>query len=421
MRDKELYQRILGIEAPWTVTEVEVDLKDRRHGEVRVHVAGSAQRWACPECAELCPGYDHLPRRWRHLDTCQYPTILLAQVPRVECPAHGVRQVAVPWGEPGSRFTALFEALVIDWLKEASIAAVARQLGLTWHEVDGVMARAVRRGLRRRSRKLPQRLGVDETSFQRRHEYVTVVIDHDAKVVSHVADGRGRECLDSFYREHPAAEREAVVSVTMDMWAPYIESTREHIPGAATKIAFDKFHVAQHLGSAVNQVRRQEYRDLHDEGNEQLKKTKYLWLRNPDEFTAEAWERFEPLRRSNLKTARAWAIKEFAMALWSYRYRGWARQAWQRWYSWAIRSRLEPIKKVARLVQRHLEGILTAVIRGITNARAESVNAKIQWLKYTARGFRNRSRFRDAIYFHLGGLDLYPAGLIPSGATHAIP
>jgi transposase len=107
MRDNELYRRILGIEAPWEVTEVELDLKNRQKGEVRVHVAGSADRWSCPECGQLCAGYDHLPRRWRHLETCQYPTILVALVPRVQCPEHGVRQVKVPWGEAGSRFTAL--------------------------------------------------------------------------------------------------------------------------------------------------------------------------------------------------------------------------------------------------------------------------------------------------------------------------
>ena len=293
---------------------------------------------------------------------------------------------------------------------------MAQLLGLTWHEVDGVQRRAVRRGLARRKSRLPKEIGVDETSFQRRHEYVTVVIDREAKVVSHVADGRGREVLDDYYAAHTAAEREAVTSVTMDMWGPYIESTRDHVPEADSKIAFDKFHVAQHLGKAVDRVRRQEHRALRGAGDEQLNKTRYLWLRNPDDFTTEAWERFEPLRHSSLKTARAWAIKELAMALWAYRRRGWARRAWQRWYSWAIRSRLEPVKQVARMVKRHLEGILTAVVLGITNARAESINAKIQWLKYTARGFRNRERFRHAIYFHLGGLDLYPAAI--SGATH---
>jgi len=166
MRDKELYRKILGIEEPWTVKDVELD---REKGEVRVelaHRAGEGLR--CPECGTLSPGYDARARRWRHLDTCQFRTILMAQVPRVSCPEHGVRQVSVPWGEPGSRFTALFEALVIDWLKEASLSAVARQLGLGWTETSGIMSRAVRRGLSRREPKLPTHTGVDEVSFQRR-------------------------------------------------------------------------------------------------------------------------------------------------------------------------------------------------------------------------------------------------------------
>ena len=103
------------------------------------------------------------------------------------------------------------------------------------------------------------------------------------------------------------------------------------------------------------------------------------------------------------------------MTLWRYRYRAWARKAWFEWYAWAIRSKLEPVKRVARMVKRHLYGIVNAIVLGVTNARAEGINSRIQWLKYTARGFRNRDRFRNAIYFHLGGLDLYPA---PPSATH---
>lgn len=409
MRDKELYRKILGIEEPWTVKEVELD---RAKGEVRVRLEHrGGRRLQCPECGTPCPGYDARPRRWRHLDTCQFRTILVAQVPRVECSEHGVRQVSVPWGEPGSGFTALFEALVIDWLKEASISAVAEQLGLGWEATAGIMSRAVRRGLERRALKLPRRIGVDEVSYQKRHEYVTVVHDPEQGVVVHLADGRGRECLDTFYKSFPEEERTAVEAVTMDMWEAYIVSTVDYIPGAEKKIAFDKFHIAQHLSKAVDQVRRQENKVLLAEGDERLKGTKYLWLLHPDHFREDRWTAFEPLRTGTLRTARAWAIKTLAMELWRYRRRGWARRAWLRWYSWAIRSRLEPIKKVARMIKRHLEGILTAVVLGVTNARAEGLNAKIQWIKATARGFRNRDRFRDAIYFHLGGLDLYPAAL----------
>jgi transposase len=206
-------------------------------------------------------------------------------------------------------------------------------------------------------------------------------------------------------------QRAAVESVAMDMHGPYIAAVEEHLPGAAAKIAFDKFHVAQHLSRAVDRVRRAEHRELLAGGDERLKGTKYLWLTQAAALSAERWEDFQPLRTSVLKTARAWALKELAMSLWSYTRRGWGRRAWRRWYGWAIRSRLEPVREVARMVKRHLEGILNAIVLGATNARSEAVNAKIQWIKYTARGFRNRDRFRTAIYFHLGHLDLYPQAL----------
>ena len=405
MRDRELYQKILGIEVPWEVVNVELDLAGR---EVRVHLKNTEPTPPCPVCGKPSRRYDLRSRRWRHLDTCQYPTILVAEVPRVECSEHGVHQVTVVWSEAGSRFTALFEALVIDWLKEASLTAVAELLNLSWQAVSGIQQRAVARGLARRAQRLPRRLGVDETSYQKRHEYVTVVIDQEEGIVIHVADGRGRETLDTFFDAFSWEEREKVKSVAMDMWPGYIASVGTKIPGGQDKIAYDKFHVAQHLSQAVDQVRRQENRTLLAEGDEQLKGTKYLWLRHPDRLSEETWQAFEPLRESALKTARAWAIKELAMSLWRYQTRGWARRAWLAWFNWAIRSRLEPIRSVAAMIKRHLNGILNAIVLGVTNARSEGINAKIQWIKYTARGFRNRERFRTAIYFHLGGLDLYP-------------
>lgn len=118
----------------------------------------------------MCRGYDRRPREWRHLDTCQSKTILVADVPRVECPEHGVVTVKVPWAEPGSGFTALFEALVIDWLKEASTLAVSRQMKLSWNAIDGIMPRAFNRGLKRRAVHAPRQIGVDETPFRKRHD-----------------------------------------------------------------------------------------------------------------------------------------------------------------------------------------------------------------------------------------------------------
>lgn len=139
MRDKDLYQQILGLSTPWFVADVELCQEEQR---VVVHVGRTrSSALECPECSKEMVGYDSRERRWRHLDTCQYTTILVADVPRGRCVDHGVRQIRVPWAEPGSQFTALFERLVIDWLKEASQTAVARTLGLSWDEVHGVMGR----------------------------------------------------------------------------------------------------------------------------------------------------------------------------------------------------------------------------------------------------------------------------------------
>ena len=408
MRDTELYGRILGVVAPWRVTDVELEL-EAGAGEVRVRVSWEPPEVACPKCGARGVRHDTRERRWRHLDTCQYRTILIAEVPRVRCGEHGVHQVKVPWAEEGSRFTALFEALVIDWLQIGTIRAVSGQLGLSWDEVDGVMQRAVQRGLRRREQARPKNVGVDETSFQRRHEYVTVV--SDGKHVLWLADGRKREALDAFWASVPAEARGEVKSVAMDMWAPYITSTQAQVPGAEDKIAFDKFHVAMHLSQAVDSVRRREHRQLREGGDQVLKGTKYLWLRNPESLSAEQCEAFEAIQTRALKTARAWAIKEAAMELWSFTDRAAAEKAWKGWYAWAVRCRLEPIKRVAKMVRRHLRGIINAILLGVTNARAEGFNSAIQWLKSSARGFRNRERFRNAIYFRLGGLDLYPASL----------
>ena len=398
----------MGIEKPWHVSDVELELDK---GRVTVILEYEKAALKCPECGSSSPGYGHKERSWRHLDTCQYKTILTARIPRIKCSEHGVHQVSIPWAEPGSRFTALFEALAIDWMKEASKSAVADLLGMSWSEVDTIMERAVKRGLSRRSALSVGRIGIDETSFQKRHEYVTVVNDQDRGRVIYVADDRGESSLNGFYESLNEDQLKRINAVAMDMWDPYIKSTVKYVPDADMKIAFDKYHVAKHLGDAVNKVRIEEHKKLKSEGRDDLKKTRFLWLMNPENMDETLWKNFEPLRNSNLKTAKAWAIKELAMTLWSYVTRGWALKAWKRWLLWAMRSRLEPIKKAGEMVKRYLWRIVNAIVLKITNARSEGINAQIQKLKARACGYRNRERFRTAIYFHLGGLDLYPETL----------
>lgn len=409
MRDTQLYHQILGLSEPWAVSSVELD---RSAGNIVVKVEPRPDAlFSCPTCGSPAPGYDRRTRRWRHLDTCQYTTILEASVPRLSCPEHGVVTVAVPWAEAGSGFTSLFEALVIDWLHEASIQAVARQLRVSWSSIDRIMARAVARGMARRQAVSPKRLCVDETSFQKRHEYVTVVTDPDAGHVLHVADDRKTESLEQFYAGLDPAQKAAIEGVSMDMWPAFITATRRHIPDADSKIGFDKFHVAKLLGEAVDKVRRQEHKALSADGVGVLKGSKYTWLTNPENMSEAQHARFTALRHSTLKTARAWAIKDMAMHLWNYRSKAWAEKAWRRWLGWAQRCRLGPLQAAAKTIKRQLWGILNAIVLGLHNGHAESMNSRIQRLKHRACGFRNRERFRNAIYFHLGGLQLYPAGL----------
>jgi transposase len=343
------------------------------------------------------------------LDTCQYRTLLHATTPRTNCPEHGVRAVRLPWAEPQSRFTLLFERLAIDGLLAASQTAVADRLGLSWDEVHGIMDRAVKRGLKRReAEELPQ-IGVDEKAFRKGHRYATVVTDLYRHRVLYVAEDRKQSSLDGFWPTLSAAQRASITAVTMDMWDPYEQSVRQHVPDADEKIVYDKFHVAKHLGDAVDRVRRAENKQLRAEGDDQLVGTKYQWLRNPDHFTKQQWCEFATLRDSNLKTARAWALKEQAMALYDYRYEASARKHFAWWHRWAARCRLKPMIEKARLLKSRLTNILTYLKTGLTNAISESMNAKIQWIKYTARGFRNFQNFANAIYIHCGALNLAPA------------
>ena len=382
------------------------------HGEVLVRVEREAGApLSCPTCGCQAPGYDSRRRRWQHQDTCQYKTILETDVHRARCLKHGVVTTAVPWAEPGSGFTALFEALVIDWLKESSTAAVARLMGLVRNAIDGNMRRAVKRGLKRRGEDSARHLRVDETFLRKRHDYVNIVSDQETGTVLHVGEDRTKVDHKRWYESLPRASLEAIESVSMDMWLAFINATLEMVPDAEEKVAFDKFHVAKYLGEAVDKVRRQEYKKLMAKGRKDLKGTKYDWLYNPQNMSHRQKQRFKALRESTLKTASAWAIKELAMSSWRYVSKTWAHKGWKRWLSWAMRCRLEPVKKVAWTIKEHLWGILNAIVHNVSNGPAVGLNSRIKAFKIRSHGFRNKQPFANAIYYHLGGLDPYPEGI----------
>ena len=406
MDEVALYERILGLKAPWFVDTVELNEAD---GAVMVYLGvDEGEPLNCPECGQPAPRYDKRRRQWRHRDTCQYQTYIVADVPRVKCEEHGARMIDVEWAEPRSRFTAMFEALIIEWLLDSSILAVARHFRLSWTAVDGIMRRAVARGLARRKRLNIKRIGVDEISFKKRHDYVTVITNKQGHVLA-VEDDRTKSSLKNFYDRLTPRQKLNIESVSMDMAPGYINATLEEIPAAEWKIAFDKFHVAQALGEAVDHIRKQEYAQLmRIRKGDELKGQRYLWLTNSANLDRGQRQRIKALSAIAAKTGRAWALKEYAMSLWHYRSRGWAERAWERWLSWALRSRLMPMKAVAHMIKDKLWGILNAIDHKADNAMAESVNSKIKALKMKARGYRNRERYKNAILFHYGGLSLHP-------------
>jgi len=415
MRDTELYQTLLGLTAPWEVAAVTVTKAsaERPLGEISVAVQWRARApLVCATCGQGGRGYDSRSRRWRHLNTMQWKTFITAEVPRVNCPTCGVKQVRVAWAEDSSRFTELFEAFAIQVLKAVRSKVQAQSLTeLSWDQVDRVTERAVARGLNRRSLQDLTYLGLDEKSFGKGHNYVSVLHDVAGRRVLEVVPERTRKAADALWTAIPEAQRQGLAAIAVDMWEPYLEATRAAVPQAA--IVHDKFHCAKELNKAVDLVRRREHRELKREGDATLIKTKYLWLKNPRNWTEHQREHFHSLKLDTLKVGRAWAIKEAFADFWDYHYAGSARKFFDRWYFWATHSRLLPIILAAKTLKRHLSGLLAYTKHRITNAVAEATNATIQLIKANARGYRNFAQYRIAILFHCGKLDLYPTCCAP--------
>jgi transposase len=408
LKDIQLYQQILGLVAPWQVESVALKPKER---QIEVRVTFTDTLWACPECAQRMQIHDYEERRWRHLDSCQFKTILVSRVPVVRCPEHGSQTVAVPWAEKFERFSRLFERFAIDVMLECSISGACEILGITWDEADGIKQRAVKRGLARKTPQVMARLCVDEKGMGHGHDYMTIVAQAEAgrTTVQYVGEGRERESLDGFWQGLMAEQLAGVEAIAMDMWKPYVQSTLAYVPEAAGKIVHDPFHLVKYMNEAVNEVRKSEHRRLQAQGDDILKSTRQLWLYGLENVPAKYAQRFDELKELNLETSRAWAIKEVFRNLWLCDTAKKAGTYFDRWYSWAIRSRLEPVKKVARMCKRHLSNILTFFAHRHTNGPMEGLNNAIQGLIKKAYGYRNKERFKTDIFFHLGGLDLYPA------------
>jgi len=403
------FGQLLDIKAPWRVSRVTLTQKEKQvQFEV---VCEEGAELTCPECGAVCPGYDHRTRKSHHLDVSRYQSVVLADVPRVRCSQHGIRTVSVSWADRRSRFTGAYEALVIDWLKEASISAVSRLMGLSWNAIDGIMQRAVKRGLARRQEQTVAQIGVDETSFRKRHNYVTIVSDTQSGTVLYVGEDRKISTLTDWYEGLSSEQLNAINSVSMDMWPAYISATLGHVPDAEKKIAFDRFHVAKHLGEAVDKVCQQEHKALMKEGVEDLKGTKYDWLTALGNLSRKKQISFKKLRSGTKKMARAWDLKRTASHLWHYPSGTWAKKGWEERLSRTVPCPLDPMPSAARTIKNHLSGIINAIVLNISNGSAEGLHSRVKTIKVHCRGFHNRQRSANAFHFHSGGRDFYSVGV----------
>lgn len=407
MDDKTFFTKLLGLKDPWSISQVLLDTDGKR---VDIYIEHrSTVRFPCPVCQQFCGIYDHTPEReFRHLNVCQIPAFLHVRVPRVQCTIHGIQQITHGLAENNATMTFEMESLVLDVSQECSVESTSKLLNVDWHTCWNIQERAVERGFSRKPHKVPQRIGVDEKSFARGHKYETLVYDLDQGTVEHVCDDREQESLEAYYKRFTSEELAGIKAVAMDMWDPFIAATQTYVPDAEKKIVFDRYHVMKYVVDAVDKIRKQENEQLRKDGCDALKGTKYLFLWSKENIPAWRKEEFERLRSQDLKVCRAWAIKENIRHMWDYHYEGWMRNFFDEWFWWATHCRLEPMTKAAYTLKAHIANIVTYAKHHITNALGESINCKIEKVKRLACGFRNRLHYRISIYFHCGGLDLYP-------------
>ena len=407
---KELFAAALPIDENWHIKDVEFE--ESGEGEKpELHIYLGFKRgthFRCPEegCATEATAYDTDERTWRHLDFFQYKTYLHAPLPRIKCDEHKVKAVHVPWARPGSGFTLLFEAFVLELCRHLPVDRIADMVcehdTRLWNFILKYID-AAREGLDFTNLVA---MGVDEAS-RKGHSYLTLFADLASRNVMFVTEGKDHSTVVRFVddlKAHggcPARVRLA----TCDMSPAFKKGMREKIPSA--KRVIDKFHVVKHANDAVDKVRKAEAKD-----NPLLKSTKYLWLKNDTNLTDRQRAKKETLTRQRLKTGRAYEMRVTLQDIYAESItRSDAEAALKRLCSWMMRSRLEPMKDLAGTLRNNMDEILNYFENRVTNAILEGINSVVQNVKRRARGYRNNEYFKAMIYLNCSGLDL---SVVPS-------
>ncbi len=397
MTPEELFSAALGLSQQWRVAQCRFEGEPKRL-ELRLeHVPG--QHFECPKCKAMCGVHDTIERSWRHLNFFQYRCELFAKVPRTWCRTDGVHQVEVPWAREGSGFTLLLEALVMLLSAEMPVEGIADLLGETDTRLWRVLIYYVEQAQAKRDWSKVRRIAVDETSARRGHRYVTNVLDCDGRGLLLMVEGRSAQALGSFaqaLREH-GGDPAQIQAIAMDMSPAFLKGAAEHF--AQAQIVFDKFHVMQLAGQALDSVRRQ----LQQDGA-QLKGALWSLRGNAWNLSLQRQKQRQALCSQYTKLGRAMTLRDTLQTIYASPDQLTAESQLHWWCAWASRSRLEPFRSLAKTVRQHWQGILAYFHTGLTSAAIEAVNGIIQLAKRIARGFRNFAYFRAAAYLRAARL-----------------
>ncbi len=375
------------MQSPWYVSGLDFSGSNKRLDINIDFEAGGL--FSCPVCGTPSKAYDSTSSSWRHLDFFQHAAHLNARVPRVVCSKGcGTKRVDVPWARPGSGFTLLLEVLLLTLCKEIPVAKVGELVG----EHDTRIWRMLHHHIDKARSKVDlskvTRVGMDEASSKRGHQYITLFCDMDERNLLFATEGKDKATVEAFREDFEAHNGcpEKVIQVSCDMSPAFISGVTQELPEA--EITFDKFHLVKLLNEGVDEVRREEVKE-----NEILKSTRYLWLKNRTNLTENQNVIFDDLSKLNLKTLRAYQIKTNFQVFYNLPDREAGEVYLKQWYYWATHSRLEPMIKAAKTIKRHWDGVLNWFDSHLTNALLEGLNSLIQAAKSRARGYRSNRNF----------------------------
>jgi transposase len=394
MDELSLFTLALGIAKPWRVVDLKFSKEEGRLDLWLDFLKGA--KFPCPSCDETGGGevHDTQDRTWRHLNFFQYETYLHARVPRVRCGQCGVKQVEVPWARPGSGFTLLFELLVLSLCRGMSVAAVAELTSEHANRLRRILEHYVERARREVDLRAFHQLGIDEFSDRKGQVYMSSFSDLEASRVVFLGEGRKKGVVQSFINDLMSRDIDPaqIDVVCCDMWDPYLNGIGKHL--AKATVVFDRFHVMNLFNNALEAVRRDEQRE-----NRILKKSRFLWLKNPKNLTGNQETRLEALKRLDLRTARAYQIKLALARFWEIRNPLKAVAYLKRWFFWSTHSRLEPVIRAARTIKCYWKGVINLLDARVTNGTVEGSNSKIKTAMKRASGFKQVVYLRT-IFFH---------------------